>query len=443
MEQSQTPSSPYPPILIKVINLIMIGYAIITLFRFILFDLLLQQFDYRSYAITDWLINYQSGYVRRGLLGELIFHVSKATELSPVFFILLFSTSSFIIVTYLLFKQLKKRDICWWILPLNICLSGAVFLRKDYICILFIIASIIAYVKINNTWLRLCTINLILCITLNFHESVIFIIGPFMALAIWNDKRVHASPWLKSLFFAPTAICFLIISLFKGDASIAQAIHDSWGIPKMGLSPTATIESLSWSIEHAIHFHIHENFLSSEYPIYGKIEKPLLWLLTFIITPCILFCRKVFPHTTTRNFIHVLLLQFISLFPMLTVLSCDQSRIFFYWTFSSICIFIFIPEKMLTCIFPSFYTSISSYAHKIALNKISRACAIPLLLIIAISPYSTRPKLACVYSVAGSYATSIIIIKEITPIILQQNSAQNIISTCKKEIIPIVKKIIK
>lgn len=442
MEPHKTPLAAYPQPLLKVINLIMIGYAIISFTRVLIFDLIFKS-SYTAYSITDWLINYQAGFVRRGLLGEILFHVSKATHLSPKCIIISICALSLGIVLYLLIKQFRKQDLCWWILPLNICLAGADFLRKDFLCMLFVIAAIISYVKIHHTWARFICINLLLIISLNFHESVFFIICPFLVLANWRDTRIESSPCWRTLFLVPTMLVFGALSLFKGNAAMAQTIHHSWQIAEMGYQPAATIASLSWDFAHTLNFHIEENFLSPKYPIYGKIEKPLLWLLTFAIFPCILFSKKAFHHTTTQNFINVFIVQFISLFPMLTLLSCDQSRIFFYWTCSTLCIFAFVPEKTLTGIFPVYYTRICAYAHKICFSSWVGICAVPLLFIICISPYSTKPAMAFSYSVAGTYSTCFVLIREVTPVLWQHSSFSDMISSGKKRIETVITPILE
>ena len=48
------------------------------LFVGILIYLILQINEFpRRYVFTDWLINYEGGYIRRGLLGQIIYEISK------------------------------------------------------------------------------------------------------------------------------------------------------------------------------------------------------------------------------------------------------------------------------------------------------------------------------------------------------------------------------
>jgi hypothetical protein len=52
----------------------------------------LLQGEWRSnYGVTEWMINYQGGFLRRGLPGELIFFIGKQTGLDIGWFVLCFS----------------------------------------------------------------------------------------------------------------------------------------------------------------------------------------------------------------------------------------------------------------------------------------------------------------------------------------------------------------
>ena len=43
-----------------------------------------------SWRVGDWLINYQGGMVRRGLLGELIYNLANITHLNPGYYAIIF-----------------------------------------------------------------------------------------------------------------------------------------------------------------------------------------------------------------------------------------------------------------------------------------------------------------------------------------------------------------
>lgn len=41
----------------------------------------------RNWIISSWLINYQGGFVRRGLPGEIFYLLSRLTHVTPVFYV--------------------------------------------------------------------------------------------------------------------------------------------------------------------------------------------------------------------------------------------------------------------------------------------------------------------------------------------------------------------
>ena len=64
-----------------------------------------------EWTISEWLINYQGGFTRRGFLGEVIFQLNKFTNLTLRETILLFQILSYLIYFYLVFRLLKNSKI--------------------------------------------------------------------------------------------------------------------------------------------------------------------------------------------------------------------------------------------------------------------------------------------------------------------------------------------
>ena len=55
-----------------------------------------------SWTIGEWLINYQGGFVRRGFLGEGIYFLCNAIEVSPIFVIWFISITSYFLLVKLI-----------------------------------------------------------------------------------------------------------------------------------------------------------------------------------------------------------------------------------------------------------------------------------------------------------------------------------------------------
>ena len=56
---------------------------------------------------TDWLINYQGGFVRRGLVGEMLFQVYKITNFRLDLIILTFVWSLYILFSIKIFSKVE------------------------------------------------------------------------------------------------------------------------------------------------------------------------------------------------------------------------------------------------------------------------------------------------------------------------------------------------
>lgn len=104
---------------------------------------------------------------------------------------------------------------------------------------------------------------------------------------------------------------------------------------------------------------------------------------------------------------------------MLTVLSCDSSRIFFYWTVSSILIYLVIPEAGIRQASPAWYMKIMHSLSRIIYHPRSKAISLILFFFICISPVGTQTPYAWNHSVVGRfYVTAKAHILDLTGIVL-------------------------
>ena len=65
-------------------------------------------------SISEWLINYQGGFARRGLIGEICFHIADFFEISLRSVIFVFQTTFYLLYFYLIllfFKKIKHNVI--------------------------------------------------------------------------------------------------------------------------------------------------------------------------------------------------------------------------------------------------------------------------------------------------------------------------------------------
>lgn len=131
-------------------------YLIICIYIYLLLQI--NEFP-QKYVFTEWLINYEGGYVNRGFLGQITFLVKNIFNIDLKFVILffqLFIYTTYFILFYLLFSKIKINF--FWVL---IIFSPILFSyplielmvlgRKDtFVITIFLIFSMINYKSLNS-----------------------------------------------------------------------------------------------------------------------------------------------------------------------------------------------------------------------------------------------------------------------------------------------------
>ena len=85
-------------------------FYLIILFSFAVFFFFQKYNNYVEWTISEWLINYQGGFTRRGLIGEIVFQFSKYTILTIRETILTFQILTYFIYFYLTYKFIKNSN---------------------------------------------------------------------------------------------------------------------------------------------------------------------------------------------------------------------------------------------------------------------------------------------------------------------------------------------
>lgn len=359
-----------------VLGAVLCLYAICRLiFTFI--DAYYYSSDVTSWWVTEFLINYQGGYVRRGLIGELLYQFSSYFHADPRFIIWPLCIISLITISAILIYKFKKANWCIWVLPLCTCLFGADFLRKDHLCFVLIAVWLYTFSKKIDSVYKFIIISAITVILFNIHEASFFLFAPYCCLALLSDKREGCKKTYNYLTVLVTIATMGVVVIHKGNEVVARAIQDSWTFyfpDEFKNDLVTTIQSLKWDTKRTLLWHLHQNFLETNYGFQGLYTKPLAWLTTLFIIPNIIFKNSslLFRKTADepRNFLCVFLFQFLSLSPLFFFLSCDPIRIISYWTISSFLIYLFIPEIILFVI-PCCFKRVANSLQKVIFSKYS------------------------------------------------------------------------
>ncbi len=301
-----------------------------------------------SFQMTECLINYSGGFVRRGLAGSVAMMVSnwlgmqanQLVVLSGFFFY-------FLLLGWLLIKATR-------VFPAVLILSCVIMgfpayqdciVRKDCLGLLLFLACL----KVEAGHLprvgAFLVINLLAAAAILVHEAFAFYALPALVICGARDCESFSPRVLirRTLVLLPSIGCFLTTTYFHGTPQIADEVNKSW-LPlwkmidpaKAGLEhPSGAIQALGWTSQEGIGPGM--NLLTSGF------YQPTVWILLFALsfTIIVLFTNRGANHDafhTMKEKIRIaalLIMQFIFISPLF-VLGHDYGRWLFFWAASAL-----------------------------------------------------------------------------------------------------------
>ena len=194
---------------------------------------LLNDFPWR-YVFTDWIINYEGGYIRRGLLGEISINLSNflALNIKYVFFLIHLSIYLlFHLLFYNFFSNFKKNYIFYLL-----CFSPLVFLypiatfeafaRKEIFYITFFLLNCYLAIKISNRSIIFFSTNLLVILSYLIHESSLFFLSFFYLSYFVFLKKNNYKTKLSELgfIFIVYSVLLYLLSLPVTDEKLSKMI---------------------------------------------------------------------------------------------------------------------------------------------------------------------------------------------------------------------------
>lgn len=357
------------------------------------------------WQITEFLINYQGGFVRRGLLGEILLTLYNCFGLKPYTAIIFLCILSYLILVLFFTKSFIKNGYPIFILPFVFFLGGPIinnfWVRKDVLVILIFILIIYFTTQKTNKYIIFIFINLLFIIGLLIHEAIAFFCFPVLLL-ILIDKNNSPSNYknsTKSIFISliqllPSFFTFFCVLYYKGSLDISNTVWESWKqIPfpfynEDSSQIPAAIKGLSWSLKKGLSFSFKtlRNFKDGIYaPIAWFI---ILLLIYFVLTNTDKLNIRLFKYKPVNNFhksifSNILVFQFLSVIPLF-ILGWDYGRWVFLWVASSFALIILIPDKNLSILFPKCIGIISSNLNDILDSTFSKSKELIFLLCLLI-----------------------------------------------------------
>lgn len=365
-------------------------------------------YSYESWQISEYLINYQGGFVRRGLTGEILFFFAKNFNINIEWTIKIFCLICFVAVCIFFVRAFLKKGYSLYILPLCFFLGMGIlsncWVRKDYLFLCFFIPILWIYGKENLSMIiKFLFINILAIFIILSHEVFAFFALPVLFLLLFNqykNKGILKSVSVSFLFLFPSIFAFLLTLLYHGNQETAQAIWNSWHIIANQTSSevdhwnAAAISSLGWTSKWAFEFHFTGNFLA----VNKRILSLLIWAITFpvvyyISTNALFAFRKNKTILTNKHktiLSSILIFQLLCLSPVFSLLSWDWIRLFFYWIASSFAIFLIVPTDKIEKLIPSFFAKFINCLNNCLSNILfpRKTTLVLLMLFIGISNYT-------------------------------------------------------
>jgi hypothetical protein len=225
-----------------------------------------QILQWNRWAFYEWLINYEGGFVRRGLVGASIVRFFYGNEVVVLnLFVFILAISFFGLTNFFIFKKIRtlKPTVIYIFSPVGfywIAVGNEYYYRKEILFLLAIVLVCIFFDKARRSQSeivrRSCYLTVIIAdIVLPFvHEAFLFFNGLFFYLILLSlsEKEPHVRRVIVSLHIALCLIIFVVLSFFKGDSSVSVAIWQSLSSAASTISggnqPAGGILAIGWSL---------------------------------------------------------------------------------------------------------------------------------------------------------------------------------------------------
>lgn len=245
---------------------------------------------------SDWLINYQGGFVRRGLIGEIFYQFHKISLVRLDVIVFLF-VSFFYFIFYKNFLNLiEKLNVNF--INLLIIFSPFSFIypvmeekasgRKDIIYLVFLTYLCLYLKKFKFNYQKYLLIFLI-TITILSHTGFIFLIPFYITIFFLLNKNQKIKILLNELFIISSItilICFFIFfnkNISDEGVSLICASVSKYVRPDC--VDNGYISTLSWSLKYNLKLK-NDLWMTENYNLFYSIVfliyfSPLLYVLNF------------------------------------------------------------------------------------------------------------------------------------------------------------------
>lgn len=291
--------------------------------------------DYTGYCIPDLMINYQGGFIRRGLLGELLYQMYNIHPYPLYSAVLWTETIIFLIIFFIMGTVYIKK--AWFpIMPIALC-EGVLGFRRDFLMLLLAIivfTCLFKYVEKKKPF-YIILVTILSTLSVFIYEPSFFFIVPISIFILWitfDDSKDSRTIKCFIPFIVPI-ISMVLVCFFKGSQNAAEIIWSSWQpmLDYVGADSSkmpAAINFLTLDTKEVMAMHLRADYginLHDWSINFNQLCAGLLFLIGFYYLT-IQMPRSKYDDSESAVLSDVFLFQFIFLIPMFTILSCDVGR---------------------------------------------------------------------------------------------------------------------
>lgn len=305
-------------------------------------------YQFEQFGYSDWLINYQGGFVRRGLAGELLFRLYQLHPYPMKATIKAIALITFVFFFCLLLNVFikEKWSLLTILFPLALVGANIVNYRRDFLMFLILYAvyylffSYYSQKKLHKIiFLQGLSVVLIL-----LYEPSFFLFVPILGMityAVGTQNRTEKISNTIKMWVLPI-FAMVIVCLWKGGTEEAEVIWNSWEpmfrtyndsdnvVSNIG----AGVRFLGNDMISTVKYHLSVLFYLEDWPSWSAVLSCVFYIVAF---PMVYFIVSRTPHLSQNGIEDInpeecmklgtiLLVQFIAMAPMFTVLSCDLGR---------------------------------------------------------------------------------------------------------------------
>jgi len=314
------------------------------------------EWAYYGFGTADFMLNYEGGFVRRGLMGQLLLWLFQIHPY-PLHQAVYGFEIALIVALGVVSAIMCKRMNWYPILPMAIMIVPLEH-RRDFMMFLltFAVFSLLFKHITTKKYSYLVYSIILMTLSLVIYEPCFFFIFPLPVIIYWTAIEGNVSKRLMKIckvFALPVIVMAILTTAGRGSADKELKIWESWQILfehidakyKPDEIPGA-INFLERSPVTVMETHWYRNYHTDQEDSTLYVSGSILMML------CIWFLITNIPvdNKNKAQLASIALLLFICHIPMLTVLSCDLGR------------------TMYSIIFPTMFTVYLSSKHGYEFN---------------------------------------------------------------------------